>query len=1213
MREVGSIECAVNEILDVAPDQWVCIREDNTNSYFVHGPKVDEKVKLQVSEETLVPIKETRAIAIATTGRFHTVPTTNNTYDIALGFSNGYVCVYNRPGEELFSLQCHRDSVARLEWNFHSAKAHARELYVLFSDKTLVIIEWEMDPTPKRYWRKYSLNGQRDIISVLPCRDTPTSLFQNQPRAGLQTLMAVGCDPVVGFYLAGHEGTSLFRIAHLASAVASRAAGAVWSLARNWGWPQEKENDTIDAVPSDLGMHVALGMPDTQRRRARDLCLSPNGKLALIPDALGRILLIDTTTMLMIRLWKGYRDAQCAWMTQDGPNKGLYMVFYSARRGLVEVWRARHGPRVLCQPIGAQAKLKLATCITKTETACVVVWEKSDGSCSSCTVELDAGSTTTIKQYFAEASHEEESFRLHQLLDGLEGCLTKPDRMPSVLEQMRGLTTIASVQTLVDELHQSKMGALNANFHRDALKTLLEVVRKSRNWADSQAEFSTLVFIFNLEWKAHLIQGYIDLQQEVTPKPFGSLFDEDKLLARMTKWRQVYTFEVKRKTQSLNCLEFIECFAAPWSDPLSSEVELSLGLMLHKKLQDNSSLVECVQHFYAILKSPVLRSPLLDDVLAGLVTIFFAPLSGSVFGIQRVREIHRKLLLDQDNERYTNLFLAWYFALPIDDVLSMTATNASSCLQRWLEPWIQGSSYPHSIDESSFTLPELHPSLQLIFEKCRDTQLLIHAFVLSHHVAHGTIQHANALQDNTLGQVSATGAGLRWEILQQCLSQCLYFSCLLKVPGKLNVKSIESLDELMKFIAIVHLNRPDQELSIPYDPKDEWIDLWQNSSKSHAVMSVLHSFRRLQHAESLVSFRALMLCSAWNNDRSRMTYLELAIQEVENSDFVRQALVVYLWERYIRAQVRSILDYWIEVSSGRSVKKGLDPTIAGEFLRLVLLLLEVLEETCISPQPAFKSPHNDEENVNLSQLLEHVVWTGTPLDVLNLYTETWPASPTSSSLMRQLTTSDSRVMENAVKTHHQLVSVLMAFTAYPSLVVPLKTLFEPSRLCVADCFQSSISADRQDERYEFVMKLLHHDIARGMAVATSFQLPLDKVKQDHAVWLYQSGKDALAEEVLDKVLIESPIVTRMGRSRSEYAALMSQIPADMTAWICSKEAPLIPDPEVAKLDVAPSLTATNALLHQCVLRLPPGSRELTKCYGMTSVVQRLLEQLKQRK
>jgi hypothetical protein len=49
-------------------------------------------------------------------------------------------------------------------------------------------------------------------------------------------------------------------------------------------------------------------------RTVEALVLSPDGQLAACTDDKGRVLLLDTGNLCFVRSWKGYRDAQCAWL-----------------------------------------------------------------------------------------------------------------------------------------------------------------------------------------------------------------------------------------------------------------------------------------------------------------------------------------------------------------------------------------------------------------------------------------------------------------------------------------------------------------------------------------------------------------------------------------------------------------------------------------------------------------------------------------------------------------------------------------------------------------------------------------------------------------------------------------------------------------------------------------------------------------------------------
>ncbi|KDO17117.1 hypothetical protein SPRG_17469 [Saprolegnia parasitica CBS 223.65] len=601
--------------------------------------------------------------------------------------------------------------------------------------------------------------------------------------------------------------------------------------------------------------------------------------------------------------------------------------------------------------------------------------------------------------------------------------------------------------------------------------------------------------------------------------------------------------------------------------------------------------------------------------------------------------IHAGLRLNtSDVSLYTEMFLDWFFGLPVERVLAMTSTTASSPLQRWLEPWIHASSYPHVLEDSeAFTLPELSPPLRSVFDACRKSDKLLHVYVLTHHLDVGTRAHAHALQESTLGQISVLGAGLRWRVLQHCLHKVLYLTCLLRLPGKLSIDAVEGVDELLRAIAICQLQQaPDADDApiVCYDSGEAWMAAWQaqleSSSSRRLVASVLQSFRQLQHADSLACCRATVLFSAWNADRSQMSYLELALDEVEavTTPSTKVALVAHVWETYVRTHVASILAYWVDVASGRSVSKGLQPSIARQFLHLVRQLLDLVGGAAT---PSREFLDDDDEALLTSQLVEQIAWTGSDTDVLSLFGAAWPPRYTHATLATSLSRIDG-VPTTSVQLHCQLLSVLDAFSAVPDAAVPLQTLFgAPQLLCAPDGLTTPPPIDAAGAsaltaaRYQFVLRLLQSDVAVGFNVASTFYLPLDAIKQDHAVFLYESGLDSHAEELLGKLTLSPGICRRLGciartrvalvlsrmRSRPEYAALMTRMPADVCTWVCSPSPPFPPDNAVIERDATPSISATYFLLTQCLQWFPAPSMEHTKTTGMLGLVKSLLDQLKQ--
>lgn len=98
-------------------------------------------------------------------------------------------------------------------------------------------------------------------------------------------------------------------------------------------------------------------------RKGEKLAVSPSGTLAAITDSLGRILLLDTQALVVVRLWKGYREASCLFMesliNKDKASTSssyhvlrkhdycLCLAIHAPRKGIIEIWKMRTGPRLL--------------------------------------------------------------------------------------------------------------------------------------------------------------------------------------------------------------------------------------------------------------------------------------------------------------------------------------------------------------------------------------------------------------------------------------------------------------------------------------------------------------------------------------------------------------------------------------------------------------------------------------------------------------------------------------------------------------------------------------------------------------------------------------------------------------------------------------------------------------------------------------------------
>lgn len=89
--------------------------------------------------------------------------------------------------------------------------------------------------------------------------------------------------------------------------------------------------------------------------------------MAAISDSLGRIILVDCTQNVILRIWKGYRDAQCSFMQVDEKlsknthkqkrKHTTFLAIYSPRRSTVDVWCVERGKKLAVFPAGPHGQL----------------------------------------------------------------------------------------------------------------------------------------------------------------------------------------------------------------------------------------------------------------------------------------------------------------------------------------------------------------------------------------------------------------------------------------------------------------------------------------------------------------------------------------------------------------------------------------------------------------------------------------------------------------------------------------------------------------------------------------------------------------------------------------------------------------------------------------------------------------------------------------
>lgn len=380
---------------------------------------------------------------------------------LAVGYSSGRIRFFTEDGSLLMTQQLHIASVRRIRLRAgasmygHSLIGEQNEdLSIVYEDGVVATIDGlslysalrtcflyadrksrgvEVAASTLDYG-KWELVGTEEIHDVATCGLVAPSLstalssadslagddgsplhhhHQSAAAGRSRQLLVVGKHPMVAFYLVEEQFLSFTTAVSLASTVATKLTSAVFSLARNWwggGAPKEEEVEPPKQTETPVTLSFNSYLSDS-KRQVGGIALDPMGRYAALTDNLGRVILLDVPHRQMLRMWKGYRDAQCAWLWAEpppaslrnssprsasprsvaqgatslnssspvsrthaglspnttGPKQGegtlpLYLVIYAPRRGILEVWHMRHGSRVGILDVGVDGRLLAPTC-----------------------------------------------------------------------------------------------------------------------------------------------------------------------------------------------------------------------------------------------------------------------------------------------------------------------------------------------------------------------------------------------------------------------------------------------------------------------------------------------------------------------------------------------------------------------------------------------------------------------------------------------------------------------------------------------------------------------------------------------------------------------------------------------------------------------------------------------------------------------------------
>ncbi|XP_034098251.1 rab3 GTPase-activating protein regulatory subunit [Drosophila albomicans] len=311
---------------------------------------------------------------------------------VAVGLTSGMVLFYTDTGVKLFSQCCQEDAVLGIK--LLSPPRHSEAdalLYFIYSSCMCFINGQDILPILANCrhnmqrgalersgvqiadvvaFHKYKFKRQRESIindaAIVTNQRMPSYDFivqqsishgyfakvQSIPVRSSQVL-AAGAEPYLGFFEA-EEGYKTVSIGEVAKDVIGMAyKNLLGGLFRRS--PEEAPSEQLPPMPrKEAPMRTRCRLYDG-KRDGLSMIIAPGAKLAAVTDNLDRVMLVDTQQAIILRVWKGYRDAQCAFVPikersvrgiKSHHRKALFLVIYAPRLGCLDIWALQNGPKV---------------------------------------------------------------------------------------------------------------------------------------------------------------------------------------------------------------------------------------------------------------------------------------------------------------------------------------------------------------------------------------------------------------------------------------------------------------------------------------------------------------------------------------------------------------------------------------------------------------------------------------------------------------------------------------------------------------------------------------------------------------------------------------------------------------------------------------------------------------------------------------------------
>jgi len=732
--------------------------------------------------------------------------------------------------------------------------------------------------------------------------------------------------------------------------VVKGALGAVRMLGAGWHRNNLIGTSGIDDDPSDVlsplnkkysGKEPQIlgetGAFLDNPRRITSVTVDPSGKVIATADSLGRVMCVELESKQVVRMWKGFRDAECFWiqMPRDRDlSPALYIVIHARQRRVVEVYRMRHGPRVKSISVGRNAQIiqskKRVTSINYALAACFILEESEKSSTPPSffpivieNEEADSNLSTQVAGVTGKNSTVHLQL-LRQLLSSDTTLNISTQVVYDALVQIPSLSDLSdALDLLATSSHmEAKLGVHGSEFH---VKVIAYATTKVQHVLQEQG--STLAqnpHVDALRLKIKFHQKIIDSYNFISNFDAGGVSDEeDEIASFRTPW-------------AIEAIGWMDAYEKVSNESIDAEVP-SIDTLYFSSFA--KACVEEERITLGVAPSEGPKIHLCDSTKGRRAVLIhiFRPLVHDVFVFKVTNSIFECMGIDDNIQLLQKYFGEWYMSLPGKVAANASLFGVWCPILKWLQDLVAKDIACYS---------EQNIRLATLYEFCRSCDDLPRAFLLAATCREAVAICSKQKEEQTYGQVLSSEALLPWDQLLrklrvlQLVSLRLYNVLSNQFP--LTISNVEAgdifsvyhwlaKDELLQshrqddIVALEQSIRMSDKSFNPSTARGDSASHWKALQKfciaGSSRDSLLLYFPDHNQPMKLAAHRALLLGGMWGRKPGSLHLLKNAVSALRSLSggedlhwSIISAVRLELWQVHIRPVYRAIFFGFDDVS-----------------------------------------------------------------------------------------------------------------------------------------------------------------------------------------------------------------------------------------------------------------------------------------------------------